>query len=105
MLNPEFPRPVAGYPDLSAAGLLEVLKERVSAEPFNLVATLLFVLAIVHTFLAPAFLRMSHRVEQAHQKRLAQQVSSSASSGASAEASFFAQILHFMGEIEAVFGI
>ena len=45
-----FPRPLESYED--ADGIWSTLRVRASAEPFNLVATLIFLLAIVHTFLA-----------------------------------------------------
>lgn len=102
MLNPQFPSPLAGYAEGPGASLLEALKLRIAAEPFNLVATLIFLLAIVHTFLAPLFLRMARRVEQEHRKRLGQRT---LPAPAGAEVSFLAEVLHFMGEIEAVFGI
>src|SRR5262249_9188880 len=49
-----FPRPLMDYPDMQGASAWEVLKARAHAEPFNLVATGIFVLAIIHTFLAPS---------------------------------------------------
>ena len=56
------PRALSSYPDRSAGPLLAQLAERVRLEPFNAVATAIFVLAILHTFsprrftaLAPGF--------------------------------------------------
>jgi hypothetical protein len=78
-----------------------VLKERIRAEPFNLVATLIFALAITHTFLAPFFLRLSHRIATAHERKIA----SNPSAYPEKDVSFAAEILHFFGEVEVVFGI
>src|SRR5579863_3650797 len=61
-----FPRPVDSYHTLPDASLLTVLKERVRQEPFNLVATSLFVLAVVHTFASGVFRKLAHKVEQRH---------------------------------------
>jgi hypothetical protein len=60
----------------------------------NLVATAIFLAAIVHTFAAPALLAASHR----RRRRV------EAERGPEAH-SFGAELLHFLGEIEAVFGI
>jgi len=105
MPDADFPRSLASYSAAQGQTLLDVLKERASAEPVNVAGTLIFFLAIVHTFLAPAFLRMSHRVQQRHQQQRANPASIGSDSRARDEVSFLAELLHFMGEIEAVFGI
>ena len=64
---PTFPRPLDAYPE-SDATLMETLKERFQSEPFNLVATIIFLLAIIHTFLAPMFQKMAHHAEQHHRE-------------------------------------
>jgi hypothetical protein len=71
-----------------------VLIERARLEPLALVATVLFVLAIVHTFLAPTFLAAAHRAQRRADR----------ARGPGAH-SLAAQALHLLGEIEAVFGI
>lgn len=81
-----------------------MLKVRIQADPFNLVATVIFFLAIVHTFLAPAFLRWSHRLQEKHQKALTEE-KQKRSDGAREEVSFLAELFHFLGEVEAIFGI
>ena len=92
-----FPRPLESYED--SGGLWEVLWGRVSAEPFNLVATLIFLLAIVHTFLTSRFLAISHRWAHCHQERIACGDVSRDSVHHGAE------LMHFLGEVEVVFGI
>ena len=52
---PPFPTPLDAYPSPSADGLLATLSARVTTDPFNAVATAIFLLAIVHTFVAPKF--------------------------------------------------
>jgi hypothetical protein len=103
----EFPKPLDSYADASGAGLLETLTARVLAEPFNAVATGIFLLAIVHTFLASKFRHMAHEIEEAHAVKLADRKRSEDNNddGHPDEVSFKGQILHFFGEVEAVFGI
>jgi hypothetical protein len=73
-------------------------------DPFNLVATLIFLLAIIHTFIAPYFLRLAHRVEREHRAKLAGE-GRPVLGDSRGEVSFRAEILHFLGEVEAIFGI
>jgi hypothetical protein len=96
-----FPPPLAGYTNEPGAPLIEVLESRVRAEPFNLVATLIFALAITHTFLAPFFLRLSHKMAADHARKAA----SNPEEHPDGDVSFVAEILHFFGEVEVVFGI
>jgi hypothetical protein len=101
----EFPRALDSYtPQPASASVFEILKARVQEEPFNLVATIIFFLAIAHTFAAPTFLRLSHRFEREHREELAKS-GRKALPGSREEVSFKAQIFHFLGEIEAIFGI
>jgi Na+/H+ antiporter NhaD/arsenite permease-like protein len=102
-----WPLPLEAYPAPGAPGLLATLRERGRAEPFNLVATLLFGLAIVHTFLAPKFRAWAHAVETAHarrRQRAPRDLSSEHEEQPQEEVSFAGQMLHFLGEVEAVFG-
>jgi Na+/H+ antiporter NhaD/arsenite permease-like protein len=88
-----FPRTLASYADAPGAGVWDVLVGRAHENPFNLVATAIFVLGIVHTFLAAKFRHWAHEVEKAHKAVHPEKVS------------FKGQMLHFLGEVEVVFGI
>jgi hypothetical protein len=102
----DFPKPLDSYGDGSGAGLLETLIGRVQAEPFNAVATVIFLLAIIHTFLASKFRHMAHEAEEAHAAKVADRKRGDDNDdGHPDEVSFKGQILHFFGEVEAVFGI
>lgn len=92
------PRALSSYPDRSGAALAELLIERVRLEPFNAIATAIFALAILHTFMAIRFVRYAHDVQHAHDVR-------ARLGGRSATPSVRAELLHFMGEIEVVFGL
>lgn len=102
----DFPVDLAHYPMVSG-GVIDVLRARIEAEPFNLVATLIFIAAIVHTFLATKFRHWAHEVEDAHQAKLAEKKPRADVDGDEQpdEVSFKGQVLHFLGEVEAVFGI
>src|SRR6516225_11080757 len=61
--KPSFPKPVEEYHDEQTYGITAKLIQRIQAEPFNLVGTLIFLGAILHTFLASKFMLIAHRLE------------------------------------------
>ena len=101
------PVPLDSYAFPGDAGLWSILRARVDAVPFNLVATIIFFLAICHTFLTSKFLHWAHLAEEEHGKKLAQRPPRTDvdEDGEPDEVSFKGQFLHFLGEVEAVFGI
>ena len=104
----EFPRALSTYADPAQGNVLDVLIGRVQAEPFNAVALVIFLLAIVHTFVAGKFRHWAHEVEAAHATRLQgrrEATTEADGDGGPDEVSFKGQVLHFFGEIEAIFGI
>ena len=92
-----FPRLLDSYPP-AAASLLETLSARLAAEPFNGVATGIFVLAILHTFAAARFTALAHRIQHRRDDRQRQL-------GLPPRPSVLAEALHFFGEVEVVFGL
>ncbi len=100
-----FPRPLSDYGTAPGSSLWQQLTDRVRTEPFNLVATVIFFLAIAHTFVAPVFLRFSHRLRHKHQEHQSSHGASGAAPAARREVSFWAEIFHLLGEVEAIFGI
>lgn len=103
----DFPRPLDSYGD-AALGIGAKLVNRLRQDPFNLLASALFLGAIIHTFLASRFMAIAHRYQH-----LLENLGDGEGNGESPEAHgrlrdrlrFRAQLFHFMGEIEAVFGI
>ncbi len=95
----DFPRSLDSYNDPSGSGLWVILKHRAQEEPFNLVATLIFLAAIVHTFLTSRFMAIAHRWSHNHQENKA--------NGLAARHSvhYGAELFHFLGEVEVVFGL
>lgn len=102
-----FPLPLESYlVEESGATLWQVLRHRAEVEPFNVAATLIFGLAILHTFIAPRILRLSHHYRHLHEEALAERYKTRPlRPGETPPVSFKAEVLHFLGEIEAVFGL
>jgi hypothetical protein len=102
-----FPVPVKEYEKVD--GLRATLSSRVKRDPFNLVATIIFVCAILHTFAAGMFNRWAHHVEAEHRRKVAAREAllppGERHPEARAEVSFKATLLHFLGEVEAIFGL
>jgi hypothetical protein len=94
----DFPRNLSAYPATPEAPLLDVLQTRIDVDPFNAIATAIFGLAVLHTFVASWFTGLSHRVQHRHDERFAAQ-------GRPPQPSVAAEVLHFLGEIEVVFGL
>ena len=67
-------------------------------EPFNAVVTGIFLLAIIHTFATPRVAALAHRVQHRHDQR-------QRAANLPPTPSIAAEILHFFGEVEVVFGL
>lgn len=102
-----FPLPLEHYSTPAGAGLWETLRLRAAAEPFNLLVTGIFLLAILHTFLAAKFMHLAHRWRDEHhaQLRARPQTEDTVPGGAPQPVSFKAEVMHFLGEVEVIFGI
>jgi hypothetical protein len=97
--DPEFPPSLASYADDHLDSIGDMLSHRAKVAPFNLAATLIFIFAIIHTFLTSKFLEVSHKWEHQHQEKVerGEKIKGSVHFGAG--------VFHFLGEVEAVFGI
>lgn len=110
--TPEFVERMKDFPALESARGIDAsqvgakLSFRAKEQPFLLVASTIFVLAILHTFVANPITKLAHKVQHAHDARIRRE---HAARGESAHAgdmvSFKATMLHFFGEVEAIFGI
>ena len=94
-----FPPSFESYQDADIQSVLAILKHRISHTPFNLVASLIFFAAILHTFLACKFLYYAHKWKAAHQKKIEAGLASEHSTV------FRAEVFHFLGEVEVIFGL
>jgi hypothetical protein len=92
-----FPSPLDAYP-IVGGGVLATLAERIAADPFNIVATAIFALAIIHTFAVQRILAWAQRLQVAHDAR-------ERAAGRPLSPHVGAQLLHFASEVEAVFGL
>ena len=93
-----FPLPLTAYTSSPGESLIAILWARIDADPFNAVATALFLLAVVHTFFAARFIQASHRVQQRVDAR-------AAAEGLASHPSMRAELLHFLGEVEVIFAL
>ncbi|HEY6548486.1 MAG TPA: putative Na+/H+ antiporter, partial [Vicinamibacteria bacterium] len=92
-----FPLGLDQYPP-PAGSLIETLAMRARFSPFNLAATAIFVLAVLHTFAAQRFRALAHDLQERHAQR-------GRAAGLEPEPSVAAEILHFFGEVEVIFGL
>src|SRR3954471_18159830 len=97
-LSVAFPRALTSYADPPGASLIATLASRIHAEPFNAVATAIFLLAVLHTFFAARFTRLARLRKQQHAEN-------ALTRGPRAGEDLGAELLHFLGEIEVVFGV
>lgn len=105
-----FPRELSTYAAPGQGDVWAVIASRAAAEPFNMVATAIFVLAVLHTFFTARIRHWAHAVEERHIarmqiKRERAAVRDGEGEGQTQEVSFGGQMLHFLGEVEAVFGL
>jgi len=104
----DFPLPVDSYQDQQTPSFFGKLTRRIQREPLNLVATVIFFGAIVHTFLAGWFRKIAHNYQQSYNaiEYLLEAKDGPPDFGKKHDKLLFrAQLFYFMGEVEAVFGI
>lgn len=90
-----FPLALDHYLDRHMLKISDILKYRLTVEPLNAGVTLIFLLAIIHTFLAGFFKQWAHALEEKNTKH----------PDGKKYHSFGLQALHFLGEIEIIFGL
>ena len=94
---------IENYRDPEGAGIGGTLSHRISANPFNLIGSLIFLFAILHTFMANKLTAMAHEVHHEHDHRMKEE--GKTEDEISHDIPLKAEILHFLGEVEAIFGI
>ncbi|MEO0793539.1 MAG: putative Na+/H+ antiporter [Verrucomicrobiota bacterium] len=109
---PAYPVPLSVYMEKESAKekeldreltISETLMGRIKANPINLIVTIIFFCAILHTFMCSTFNKMAHRYEHEHQEKLKE--SGTPYPPGKEPVSFKATLFHFLGEVEAIFGI
>ncbi len=96
---PIFPPSLESYGDKDMGGIIDILGHRIIQQPFNLVASLIFLCAILHTFFTGRFMVIAHRWAHDHEEKIKEGLAPRGSVHHGAE------LFHFMGEVEVVFGI
>jgi hypothetical protein len=91
-------------PDLKSYGdaglpMLERLGQRITSNPFNLIGTLIFFLAVIHTFLCSKFTALADRLASQYEVKKEQGEVPRTS------VSHSARLMGFLGEVEVVFGL
>ena len=76
---------LASSGDAQLNGLGEILRHRVQQEPLNFWVTLIFLGALIHTFITHKFRQWSHAFEKRQP--------------------WLARVLHLLGEVEIVFAV
>jgi hypothetical protein len=107
---PKFVEQMDQFPAREAAAgtvnIMDRIKFRASEAPFLAVATLIFLCAIIHTFFAVPLTKLAHHVQHEHDARIRRAMEREGLPAHSSDmVSFKATMLHFLGEVEAIFGI
>lgn len=97
--NKEFPISEASYSTDENDGLLDILKSRLAQEPFNIVVTLIFFMAIFHSLSVNFFNKKAHEFEERFEHLKAEGKVDKNSKP------MISTIFHFLGEVEVVFGL
>jgi hypothetical protein len=97
----DFPIALTSYHDEGRA-LWERLAGRIEAEPMNLIAAIIFVCAIIHTFFAGYLHQVGVNIQKKHVQKL---IDSGDIGKENRDVSFFGRLFHYLGEVEAIFGI
>jgi hypothetical protein len=84
-----FPVPLEAYATPNSTdGLGQIWLSRIQIAPFNFFATLIFLLAIIHTFFAPYLSHLAHRFSRNTPRD-----------------KMLTTLFHFFGEVEVIFGL
>ena len=103
-----FPIALEAYHDEDINSVIGKLKSRIEHDPFNLVATIIFFMAILHTFMAGKFMKMAHKFHHDHEHKIHEKGLTAAAKpykNAKDDVSFRSELFHYLGEVEAIFGI
>jgi Putative Na+/H+ antiporter len=90
------------YHDPAGASLWEIFVSRATEHPLNLVAAVIFFLAICHTLLTSRFTHLGHYLER---KRIREMEAEGRVYVKERDMSFRSEIFLFLGEVEVVFGL
>ncbi len=101
-----FPNPLEIYGDddlIKSGKIFEVLVNRISHTPFNLWSSLIFLFAIIHTFFASKITQIAKKLERTHAEKM--RAEGKTDEEIELNSPVGTEIIHFLGEVEAIFGI
>ena len=94
---------VKAYRDPEGAGIGGILSHRISVNSFNLIGSLLFLIAILHTFMANKLTAMAHEIHEEHDEKM--KAEGASQDEIEHDIPLKAELFHFLGEVEAIFGM
>jgi len=101
-----FPNPLDLYGDddlVKSGKITNVLLNRIYHTPFNLWASLIFLFAIIHTFFASKITEIAKNLERNHAEQM--KIEGKSDEEIERNPPIGAEMIHFFGEVEAIFGI
>ena len=93
-----FPMPLSDYPLPSPEGLIATLADRIAIDPFNAIASRQSSAAVIDTLRGREVADLAHEIEHRQDAR-------ARAEGRVPAPSVAAEVLHFFGEVEVVFGL
>ena len=96
------------FPESVTGGRPSAFLQAIEVTPFHIASLIIFALAVIHTLFANKFTALSVKVAQRHKKRKKKEdlaFDPSFGENGTNDKSFTAEILHFLGEVEVIFGI
>ncbi len=102
-----FPLPLEAYQDSHMTSVGEILLHRINQQPMNLLVSLLFLGAIIHTFCVGYFRRIAEHWEEEHRKanQMNDRGDVNYDGNVVDNVSFGAELFYLLGEVEVVFGL
>ena len=95
---------IYGDEDLVKSGkILEVIANRIKHTPYNFWASLIFLFAIIHTFFAAKITEIAKKLERNHAEKM--RIQGKSDEDIESNPPVGAEMIHFLGEVEAIFGI
>ena len=105
----ELIRPAGGYGEESGMNIWEILKNRAQSQPLHMVTLVIFVLAIIHTLMANKIQAIAHHYEHIRKREVPKKawnrVGSILPEDLVKSHSVKVEVLHFLGEVEVIFGL
>lgn len=101
-----FPLPLKAYQDNDFGNTGAILLHRILVDPMNLVVSLMFLSAIIHTFCVGIFRRLAEKYENQHREaNKLRQTEMKYNGNVVEHVSFRAELFYLLGEVEIIFAL